>query len=368
MKANTLLFISLLFTLFLSAQNEYFINNNGDKVAKGDALYKRTVEKVERKLWKVTDFYLDGTLQMTGYYNNKNLSTRKDTFTWYHINGRIDQQYAYEMKKENGKYVEYYFNGNKESIGEYKDGEMHGKWLEWNFVGQLVSEKEYNNGNPVNTWVWYDSTGIEEYRIEDATETKVNASFKIANLKNKMTFQQYYATIKYPEDVINEDVAGYTLLDFKIDTNGLVEDIGLIIPADIRLNTAAINHTKNMPECIPTIRFDKKTETYFIIPLNFTLNKIAHTLTNRDKGDYCYDSGLKAAQTGDTKKAINRIMHAKNYKPTDLNINYLLGSLYYKSNNLPDACKYWTLTYTLDQEKLTDEQKCVCEIKTCISE
>jgi len=80
-------------------------------VAKGDALYKRTVESWT-KIWKVTDFYLEWPYKWRGITITKICSTKeKNTFTWYHIMDELDQQYAYEMKKKMENTFEYYFNG-----------------------------------------------------------------------------------------------------------------------------------------------------------------------------------------------------------------------------------------------------------------
>lgn len=351
--------------MFLSAQKEYFINNDGDEVLEHKALYKRVVEKIEKSNWKVSDYYLDGSLQMTGFFSDKQLTIEKDTFTWYFISGRMERKVAYNEKGRNGTYESYFFKGNKSSLGQYKDGKKDGKWLEWNFEGMLTNEKEYSNGNPTNTWIWYDSLGLVKYKIEDANQTKIDNLLERAKLKNGMTFQEYFATIEYPKEVLDDNIIGITYLEYTIDTNGLVKDVEIIIQSDIRLSTAAVNHTLKMPECIPGKHLDRKIETVFNVPINFRLENDVLKLTDSQKADQFFNSALKAAQQKKYDIARRRLFVAVSFKPTDVDINYLLGTMSFQLEDYADACKYWTLAYTLNPDKVDDKKKCFCEIPKC---
>lgn len=362
MKKEILLIATLLFSMILFAQKEYYINSDGEEVLKHKALYKRVVERIEKSHYKVSDYYLDGSIQMTGYYSDKKLTIEKDTFTYYFISGRIESKVGYNDKGRNGTYESYYFKGNKSSLGNYKDGKKEGKWLSWDFNGKLESEKEYANGKPTNTWIWYDSLGNQKLKIEQATEAKINSLSSPPKLKNGMTIHEYFSTIEYPEEILADNKIGVTHLEFLIDTNGNVKDVEVIIHSDERLSDVVVEHAYNMPECIPRKNTNKKTETRIIIPLSFRTSDKYPNLTDTQKAKQYYNSALIAAQQKNYGVATGRLLHAMLYNPSDVDINYLLGTMWFQLEEYPKACKYWTLAYTMQPDKLDEEKKRFCEI------
>tara|TARA_R110002049_G_scaffold260502_2_gene436414 strand:- start:712 stop:1803 length:1092 start_codon:yes stop_codon:yes gene_type:complete len=363
MNKITITLLLIICTLSLSAQEPYFVNSKGDKVDEKYAKYRRSVEKIDKSKWKKTDYYLNGALQMEGYYANRKLTIKKDTFTWYYMSGRVESKAFYINGKRDGSYESFYFNGNKNKTGSYSEGKLDGKWHEWAFDGILLSEKEYSKGEPINTWTYYDSLGVEKYKIVDANKAKVKDVYKQTSLKNGMSFEEYFSTLEYPKEVIEQNIVGYTMLEFLIDTNGHVKDVEIIIQSDKRISTAAVNHILNMPECIPSKSFGKSVETKLIIPLNFMLRDGSYEITNKEKADHFYNSAIKAAQNNDNDKAIRRLYYGSRFMPTDVESNYLLGLLFLQKNDLPNACKYFTIVYNLDKEKLEDERKYLCELK-----
>jgi antitoxin component YwqK of YwqJK toxin-antitoxin module len=361
---SLLLFIWILqSSLVLFSQGEYFVNSVGDKVSKDKAIYKRTVQKLDKDYWEVSDYYLDGTLQMTGFYKDKKLTVETDSFTWYYINGQIQSKRAYNHGKENGTFESYYFNGKKRILGQYKNGEKHGKWFYWAFDETLRKELVYFNDKPSGTWIWYDSTGREHYRLTEASEATVDSLYQPAKLKNGMSFSEYLSTMEYPKDVLEENIIGATHIEFAIDKDGSVKDIDVIVPSDKRLTAAAIEHIMNMPECTPAKEFNKNVKKYYIIPIKFSFKTESYELSEELKASFYYNSGLEAAKSNDIKRAIRRLQYAVIIDPVDVDLNYLLGLLYHLSNDLPNACKYWTMAYSLQPEKLDEEKKKICGIK-----
>lgn len=350
-------------SLLLSAQQEYYVNSKGDKVAEEYAKYKRSVEKLDKTKWKMSDYYLNGKLQMEGFYADRKLTIEKDTFKWYYMSGRVESKAFYTDGKRNGSYESFYFNGNKSKTGSYSEGKADGKWYEWAFDGVLLSEKEFSKGEPINTWIYYDSLGVEKYKIIDANEAKVNAIHENMRIENGMSFNDYFETIEYPQDVIDDNIVGVTFVEFVIDTNGQVKDLEIIVQSDPRISEAVINHINNMPPCIPSRSFGKKIETNYFTSFNFRLQGGSYDMTNKEKADHFYNSAINAAQQNDNTKAIARFYRVLVFKPNDIEINYLLGLLLLQKNDLPKACKYFTIVYNLDKDKLDDEQKYLCELK-----
>ncbi|WP_373548445.1 toxin-antitoxin system YwqK family antitoxin [Haliscomenobacter sp.] len=126
-----------------------------------DASYYRKLYKNAQNLWVANDFYLDGQLQMQGYFSNP------------------------KTEKKTGHFTYYYANGAKESEGEYADGYKTGPWRSWFYSNALDSEGNYARDKKIGTWVWYHKNGqISAREIYENDKLKEFEYFDEAGVKS----------------------------------------------------------------------------------------------------------------------------------------------------------------------------------------
>jgi hypothetical protein len=121
----------VLFGYVLQAQDTVYtyLDSKWKKYKQEKANYYRKDYRNKNKSWIVTDYYLDGQLQMSGVYKEKKLKTR------------------------NGKFIRYYENGNKESEGRYSDDKREGVWIFW-YENRTIDRKgEYSEGKMIGDYV-----------------------------------------------------------------------------------------------------------------------------------------------------------------------------------------------------------------------
>ena len=81
--------------------------------------------------------YKDGNLVgQTNYYYYENAQIRREE-NW---------KYPETVGKKDGKWTWWYLNGQIQQKGNYKDGDQDGKWTYWHENGQLSQERNYKDG------------------------------------------------------------------------------------------------------------------------------------------------------------------------------------------------------------------------------
>jgi antitoxin component YwqK of YwqJK toxin-antitoxin module len=76
--------------------------------------------------------------------------------TYFHENGKVQQEGYYKNGKLEGKWVSYDAEGNKLAIAEYKKGEKVGKWFFWK--ESTLSEVDYSNNQIASIKNWKKET------------------------------------------------------------------------------------------------------------------------------------------------------------------------------------------------------------------
>lgn len=72
--------------------------------------------------------------------------------TYYHENGKMQQQGYFKDGKLEGQWIAFDENGNKTSIGEYVDGQKTGKWFFWN--NKSLNEVDYSDSRVAAVKSW----------------------------------------------------------------------------------------------------------------------------------------------------------------------------------------------------------------------
>ncbi|AZA95984.1 toxin-antitoxin system YwqK family antitoxin [Chryseobacterium shandongense] len=244
--------------------------------------------KLSGGLYKVEDYYKDGTLQMEGSYS--------------------DNLYFYKQ----GEFKYYYENGKNSSIENYANNKLIGEFKKWYPNRQLKWEGRYlNDGNPeyINFWT---EDGIQSVKDGDGKFfLKSNdGSFSEGNLKNgkedgiwkgympdlNLTYEDKYdngifiegtskregkkyiyttiqdipypqkgnddlrnfviTNFKFPEKIVKDNYSDAIILVITIDESGKIFDINTENIVDEKVKEKLINTVRKYPGkfIIPKIR------------------------------------------------------------------------------------------------------------------
>lgn len=72
--------------------------------------------------------------------------------TFFHENGKIQQEGFYKDGKVHGQWVSYDENGKKVAMGQYNEGTKIGKWFFW--TGADLTEVEYSESRIAQVTKW----------------------------------------------------------------------------------------------------------------------------------------------------------------------------------------------------------------------
>ncbi len=166
---------------------------------RNDAVYYRIAEKLGEKNYKVTDYFMDGLLQMTGTVTDP-LCDDDDCdngpFVYYFNNGVIQCAGNSVAGNRVGNWNCNYINGNKSSNTNYKNGLLDGKAIYYDsLTGTKKSEGIYVADEKHGKWQYYDTSG------------RVSRIIEYINGKYHGKYVSYYTNTGYPlaEGVFKDD-------------------------------------------------------------------------------------------------------------------------------------------------------------------
>ena len=110
---------------------------------KKESNYYRITQKLD-SVYKITDYYSTGVLQMDGIVTNLNPEIYDGLFTYYHANGSIESQGSYNDNKKIGIWNYYYNNGHLKSKGRYVDDKQVGNWKYYNLNGNFYDSYDFD--------------------------------------------------------------------------------------------------------------------------------------------------------------------------------------------------------------------------------
>ncbi len=123
MKRTVLILLLSIVTNLMAQKDTLYFDADWNKTTKAEAEFYRLLplKKIEN-LYLVKDYYLNGSIQMEGYYSNV------------------------EKEELDGKAVWYYKNGQKSEVRHYKKGVLDGTSAYYNKGGFLRAEGILKNG------------------------------------------------------------------------------------------------------------------------------------------------------------------------------------------------------------------------------
>ena len=127
---NKLRFFLITVLYLFVAQNAYnqskiYFDQEWKISDKENAHFYRVITKKNDSLFHVKDYYINGALQMDGYYSNIKEGTMEGKNTWYYKNKRKMVSSMYSQGKLHGLSTVYQENGKLHYRLEYKDGDPY---------------------------------------------------------------------------------------------------------------------------------------------------------------------------------------------------------------------------------------------------
>lgn len=86
--------------------------------------------------------------------------------------------------------------------------------------------------------------------------------------------------ISYPPDAADKNIQGKVIVQFVVDTTGMVGDVRVVRSVDDGLDREAVRVVKTLPQFTPGTRLGKPVNVWYTLPVNFKLeNDISYLLS-----------------------------------------------------------------------------------------
>jgi TonB family protein len=233
MRTSYLFLVFTAWCIHLDAQTigKVYLNTSLEVVSEESlAQYYRVLETTSDSTFKITVYYLNGQIKMTGVYSDANLL------------------------KEEGEFSYYYSNGQIESRGMYSEGIKFGIWKRYEPDGTERPDKHY--------------TGASAESITPLEIDTEAASFP----GGEDSLQDYIRTnLVYPADCLRQGIQGSVLVSFMADALGNISEVGIYEGVNYELDKEAERLVKSMPRWIPASKNGKKVDSKFILPITFVI-------------------------------------------------------------------------------------------------
>ncbi|HLP51255.1 MAG TPA: hypothetical protein VK154_10255 [Chitinophagales bacterium] len=180
-----LVFIALLVSSVLPAQQKIYYDKDWKRTDKKQAAYYRKV-KEKNGLFTVTDYYISGKLQFKGVSGtNADSLDLRGKAVWYYEEGGIFQTTTYINGIPDDSSLQYYPNGKVKALAFYKDGKVEGPLVEYYPNGSIAGKADYVNGQLNGTVVKYKSPDDIDYRLE-YKDGVLNGTYEFYSNDNKL--------------------------------------------------------------------------------------------------------------------------------------------------------------------------------------
>jgi TonB family protein len=258
-------FVLLLLLAFSSAAAQdtihIYLNSKWKEVkTRDEATYLRK-QHHDGTVWHVTDYYKDGTVQMTGTFADKKATRYLTGFKFYYPNGKIQMQGSYHKNSRQGHWIYYFDNGLLDREGDFVNGRMHGKW-KWYDKDRVCSIETYAKDSRESAQ-FFDADGREV--AEKYAEYPAYFEFGKPNAFSDWLLTQ----IVYPPEAMKKDVSGKIKIRFVVNETGDIEDIEIKKEANPMLEAEAVRAIGTSPKWTPGKQHNRPVKYEFRLPVNF---------------------------------------------------------------------------------------------------
>lgn len=167
-KISLCVFLYLLYVSALNAQTDTVFFDNDWKVTdtKSTASFFRVKNKTTGNQYNVRDYYINGLLQMEGFYTNPaDEKTKNGPFIYYDTQGKPESKVSFINNLTEGV-AQFYYKGRLVSTQTFKNGLLNGPALYIDsFTQAKRAEGIYKDDKRQGEWRFYITNGSPEYWI-----------------------------------------------------------------------------------------------------------------------------------------------------------------------------------------------------------
>jgi TonB family protein len=263
---KTILFISIVCMLFYNrsnSQDTLFFNDAWIKCEKKAASFYR-IQVADPKGYKLTDYFMNGNIQMTGHSISKDTLVNDGYFTYYDADGNKIKEGNYSNNKITGEWKNYYSDGQVKVIRNYGDNnQIDGELRSYYPNGKLKRIDFYDKGIFINGKC-YSVSGADTayFPYQKLPE------FPGGELKRIKYFKK---NLMYPMKARIKGIHGKVQIQFAVGKDGEIEDARVFKSVHKLLDEPALVLIKNMPRWSPGMEDGIPIKMQFMIPINFKL-------------------------------------------------------------------------------------------------
>ncbi len=267
-----------------------YFDSSWEQINPENAKYYRIIsnDTTGKIQFSVRDYYISGSIQMTGNFKSINPDYRLGIFYYYYENGKTKVVCNYLNNKLDGDYFEFYNNGQLKSSKNYRNGLLEGVQKSWSIEGIVTKKVEYKNGEKNGKFSTYYKNGQlirrDVYKnnelikgkcfTHEGRDTSYFRYFIMPKFKGGLEgFKKYILNnIIYPEIAVKNNEEGQVLIKFTIDKAGNLVKPKIVKKDKEYFNEEAIRVINTSPKWIPGKRDGKLVDVSITIPLKFRLN------------------------------------------------------------------------------------------------
>jgi periplasmic protein TonB len=235
---------------------------NGKKAKASEAKYYRVAKK-EKDKYVVKDFYMTGTLQMTGTYRTLEPAVKDGIFEYYNEQGKKTSKAEFKNDTLENDMVKYHPNERPYYITRYSKGKKNGQSRTFYDDGHMKRE-EYFKDDVFESGLCYTKQGDDTtfYPFEEvAVFPGGNDSLQYFIKKN----------LRYPKEARENGKQGKTIVGFTVSKTGQIENTKIVRSSDPVLDKSAIELVQSMPAWKPAREDGNIIASEYYLPVNFKL-------------------------------------------------------------------------------------------------
>ncbi len=205
--------LCLFISLNTYCQSKIYFDKDWKETTEKNAHFYRIVEKKNDSLFQVKDFYINGVLQMDGYFSNLENEIMEGKVNFYNEQGNITHSETYTNGDLNGLTTVYLKNGTIDYTTEYKNGEIYNGIYNGAVVkrfyknGVVIKDIEHSPPNPnyilkttiygkeIDSVYWRTATG-KQLGFGTFKNRKIIDGLKVLNLLDNTVITNYKNSLK----------------------------------------------------------------------------------------------------------------------------------------------------------------------------
>lgn len=312
-------YISLAFTATAQTDTVFFDKDWRATKIRSEMVYFRPTPVKEGDHWKVSDYFINGDLQMIGYFKLDSVSQILNTDQYKHRDGQfkyykdgfLKSEEEYSMGRKKGVW-KYYYNSSNRIMALHKNNDINDTvYIErFHKNGIKMSEGLVYEGNKEGVWKYYDSSNgkIEGFigfrndhfhgehimyysnsqikRREMYSDKVMESGQCFDTSGNEIPYFPYMVmpeagydvakylseNIRYPKAAKKAKIEGMLKIGFLVDNKGHIKNVKSLTPnEDATLEKEAVRVVSEMPAWIPGKEDGKPVDIHYALPVNFRL-------------------------------------------------------------------------------------------------